>query len=141
MLLENFDTDYLTSVSAKLDDYSLKYRELDTKCYTQIEDYSLTSVQSVAIKGISKASITVGKFIEKIPVIGDAQVDETLIAGGEKLDELSVKKRRDKMSSLIVYQSNCVRPFIENIDTINELYNKPLQRLVDKDSLYFATTA
>lgn len=38
-------------------------------------------------------------------------------------------------------QSNAVRPFIENIDTVNELCNKPVKLLVDKDNLYIATTA
>ena len=45
------------------------------------------------------------------------------------------------MSSLIEHQSNSIRPFIENIDTVNELYNKPVQLLVDKDNLYIATIA
>lgn len=31
---------------------------------------------------------------------------------------------RKQMSSLIEHQSNSIRPFIENIDTVNELYNK-----------------
>lgn len=33
MLLENHDADFLSGISAKLDTYSLKYRELYTKCY------------------------------------------------------------------------------------------------------------
>ncbi len=36
---------------------------------------------------------------------------------------------------------DAVRPFIENIDTVNELCNKPVKLLVDKDNLYIATTA
>lgn len=50
-------------------------------------------------------------------------------------------KLRKQMSSLIKHQSNAVRPFIENIDTVNELCNKPVKLLVDKDNLYIATTA
>ena len=45
------------------------------------------------------------------------------------------------MSSLIEHQSNAIRPFIENIDTVNELYNKPVRLLVDKENLYIATIA
>ena len=50
-------------------------------------------------------------------------------------------KLRKQMSSLIKHQSNAVRPFIENIDTVNELCNKPVKLLVDKDNLYIVTTA
>ena len=36
-LLGNYNEDYLTGISKKLEDYSLKYRELYTKCYDEIE--------------------------------------------------------------------------------------------------------
>lgn len=139
MLLENFDADYLTGISAKLDNYSLNYRELYSKCYDEVEGYSSTSVQSSVLKGIAKASTSVGKFVEKIPVISKSQVDETLITAGGKLDEINADKLRKQMRALIAYQSNSIRPFIENIDTINELYNKPVQLLIDEENLYLAT--
>ena len=141
MLLGNFDKDYLTGISDKLEKYSLNYRELYTKCYDEIESYSSTSVQSSMLKGIAKASTSVGKLVEKIPVISKGQADEALIAAGDKLDELNAGKLRKQMSSLIERQSNSIRPFIENIDTVNELCNKPVQLLVDKENLYISTIA
>ncbi len=141
MLLGNFDANYLTGISDKLEKYSLNYRELYTKCYDEIESYSSTSVQSSMLKGIAKASTSVGKFVEKIPVISKGQADEALIAAGDKLDELNAGKLRKQMSSLIEHQSNSIRPFIENIDTVNELCNKPVQLLVDKENLYISTIA
>lgn len=141
MLLGNFDADYLSEISDKLETYSLKYRELYTKCYDEIESYSSTSFQSSMLKGIAKASSSVGKFVEKIPVISKGQADEALIAAGDKLDELNADKLKKQMSSLIEHQSNSIRPFIENIDTVNELCNKPVQLLVDKENLYISTIA
>ena len=141
MLLGNFDKDYLTGISDKLEKYSLNYRELYTKCYDEIEGYSLTSVQSSMLKGIAKASTSVGKLVEKIPVISKGQADEAFIAAGDKLDELNAGKLRKQMSSLIERQSNSIRPFIENIDTVNELCNKPVQLLVDKENIYISTIA
>lgn len=141
MLLGNFDADYLTGISDKLEKYSLKYRELYTKCYDEIESYSSTSVQSSMLKGIAKASTSVGKLVEKIPVISKGQADEALIAAGDKLDELNDGKLKKQMRSLIEHQSNSIRPFIENIDTVNELCNKPVQLLIDKDNLYISTIA
>lgn len=141
MLLGNFGKDYLTGISEKLEKYSLHYRELYTKCYNEIESYSSTSVQSSMLKGIAKASTSVGKIVEKIPVISKGQADEALIAAGDKLDELNAGKLRKQMSSLIERQSNSIRPFIENIDTVNELCNKPVELLVDKENLYISTIA
>lgn len=141
LLLENYDADYLKGISEKLDSYSLKYRELYTKCYDEIEGYSATSVQSSMLKGISKASTSVGKFVEKIPVISNTQADETLIAAGDKLGEINKEKLKKQMRNLIEHQSNFVRPFIENIDTVNELYNKPVQLMIDNENIYIATIA
>ena len=141
MLLGSFDKDYLTGISDKLEKYSLNYRELYTKCYDEIESYSSTSVQSSMLKGIAKASTSVGKFVEKIPVISNGQADEALIAAGDKLGELNAGKLRKQMSSLIERQSNFIRPFIENIDKVNELCNKPVQLLVDKENIYISTIA
>lgn len=45
------------------------------------------------------------------------------------------------MRNLIKHQSNFVRPFIENIDTVNELYNKPVQLMIDNENLYIAMIA
>lgn len=141
MLLGNFDKDYLTGISDKLEKYSLNYRELYTKCYDEIEGYSSTSVQSSMLKGFAKASTSVGKIVEKIPVISKGQADEALIAAGDKLGELNAGKLRKQMSSLIERQSNFIRPFIENIDKVNELCNKPVQLLVDKENIYISTIA
>ncbi len=141
ILLENYDEGYLTDISDKLENYSLKYRELYTKCYGEIEGYSSSSVQSSVLKGFAKTSTAVGKLVEKIPVINNTQVDETLIATGDKLGEYENEKVRKQMSNLIERQSNFVRPFIENIDNVNKLYNKPVQVVVDKENLYIATIA
>lgn len=141
VLLENYDPNYLASISAKLEDYSLKYKELYTKCYDEIEGYSLTSVQSSVLKGIAKASTSVGRLVEKMPVISKGQADEALIAVGGKIEKINVEKIRKQMNSLIEHQSDSIRPFIQNIDTINELSNKPVRLLVDKEHIYLATVS
>ena len=139
MLLENYEKEYLSSISAKLDKYSLQYKELYTQCYEEISGYSSSSLQSSVLKGLSKAAIAVGKVVEKMPVVGDTQADETLVSAGDKLNDINAERVRRQMQKLIERQSNFVRPFIDNINMINDLYNKPLQMLVDKDNLYIAS--
>lgn len=138
MLLENYEKEYLSSISAKLDKYSLQYKELYTQCYEEISGYSSSSLQSSVLKGLSKAVIAVGKVVEKMSVVGDTQADETLVSAGDKLNDISAERVRRQMQKLIERQSNFVRPFID-INMINDLYNKPLQMLVDKDNLYIAS--
>ncbi|WP_412117693.1 hypothetical protein [Merdimonas faecis] len=141
ILLENFDENYLYGISSKLDNYSLKYRVLYSQCYDEIESYALSSVQTTMLKGIAKASTSVGKFVEKIPVLSKGQADEALIAAGDKLDDFNSGKLRKQMQSLIDHQSNSIRPFIDNIDTVNQLSNRPVRLMVDNENIYIAISA
>ena len=60
---------------------------------------------------------------------------------GKDNEIMGTEKIRKQMRQLIERQSNFVRPFIDNIDTVNRLNNNPVQLLVDKDNLYIATIA
>lgn len=91
------------------------------------------------MKRLSKTTIAVGKIVEKIPVVAGTQTDATLIAAGDKLNNKVMEKVQKQMKHLIERQSNFVRPFIENIDTVNKLSNSPVQLLVDKNNLYVGT--
>ena len=54
MLVGNYDKEYLSGISEKLHDYSMKYRELYTQCYEEISGYSSASIQSSLLNVLSK---------------------------------------------------------------------------------------
>jgi hypothetical protein len=139
MLIENYSEDYLTEVKARLEEHAVKYKELYTRCYNEISEYSETSVQSSLLKGASKITLAAGKLVERMPVISATQVDETLIAAGDRLKLAGSEKTRKQMTLLIERQSNSVRPFIDNIETLNRLNNKPVRVLLDNENIYIAT--
>src|SRR5699024_1204911 len=56
-----------------------------------------------------------------------------------KIRDYNITKKEWVLDGATERQSNFVRPFIDNINMINDLYNKPLQMLVDKDNLYIAS--
>ena len=138
MLLENYDSAYLDSISNKIEDYSFKYRELYTKCYDQIEGYAKSSIQSQLLKGLAGVNKVVGESVAKVPVISKSQIDETLIETGDKLGKFGSKRIEQTMKQLIDKQSSCVHPFIENINTVNRLYNQPMELLFDEENIYFS---
>ncbi len=140
MLLENFDSSYLCGISEKIESHSLKYKELYTKCYNQIEDYSRSSLQSTFFKGLAGASKAVGKTVEKIPLIKKSQLDEKLVSTGEKLGKTGADRTEKTMKKFIESKSNCVQPFLENINLINHLYNDSVDLLIDNDNLYIGTS-
>lgn len=138
LLQENFDAAYLEAIATKIDELSFQYRELYTEVYSQVEKYSKTSLQSRLFSGLSIANKAAGEAIAKIPVISKSQIDETLIGAGEKLGAYSDRRVKGTMHQLVEQQSGCVRPFIENITMINQMYNQPLSIVFNNETLYIA---
>ncbi len=136
LLQENYDSAYLSSISSKIDKLAIEYRELYTTTYSVLEDRSKTSVQSRMIRGLSGASKFVGKTVASIPHIRDSQIDENLIEAGEKLSDFVGQREQDTLQQLVDRQSSCVRPFIDQIDTINAMYNQDMTVLFDDKTLY-----
>ena len=80
-----------------------------------------------------------GKAIAKIPVISKSQIDETLIENSERIGAYRERMVQSGMSRLLDRQSSCVRPFIDNINTIMRLYNEPVTLMFDNETLYFGS--
>ncbi len=139
LLQENFDQDYLSAITSKIETMSFEYRDLFTKVYSLIESKSKSSLESKLFGGLSVVNKLAGETIAKIPVVNKSQIDETLISAGEKLGKFKDKRTETTMKYLAAQQSSSVRPFIDNINAINELYNQPVTLVFDEDYLYLGT--
>lgn len=139
MLQENYDTLYLEAISKKIDNMAFQYRELYSLAYSQIEGLSKTSLQSKFLSGLSTVNRVTGETIAKIPGISRSQIDETLIDAGKKIGTYEDKRIQTTMSKLVERQSSCVHPFIENINTVNKLYNEPMTLIFNNETLYLGT--
>lgn len=138
MLLENFESGYLDSVAHKIGDYSFQYRELYTTCYDQIEGYSKSSIHTHLINGLAGINRVAGNALAKTPVVSKSQIDETLIETSNRLEKYGSRKTEQTLEQFVKHQSSCVRPFVENINAINRLYNHPVELLVDKENMYYS---
>lgn len=136
LLQENFDVAYLESVSRKVEDMAFQYREMYSIAYEHIEGYTKSSVQSKLVGGLSVMSKIAGETIAKIPVISKSQIDEALIEAGEKLGTYKEKRIITTMNKLVERQSSCIRPFIDNIDMINRMYNQPMTLIFNNENMY-----
>ena len=136
LLLENFDPKYLNSTITKIEDYSLKYRELYTQTYNILERSSQSSIQSGVLNGISTTSNIIGQAIAKVPVVNKTQIDENLIESSKKLKKHTSNRTAKTLNPFVNVQNTIVTPFIENIETINSLHNTSADYLFDKENLY-----
>lgn len=75
-------------------------------------------------------------FIAKVPVINKSQLDENLIEAGAELDRRGDKRATAVLEGLAQNRMSVVRPFVENIRVVNELYNKPVTYLFDDKNVY-----
>ena len=139
LLQENYEAAYLNAISKKIEDLSFQYRELYSIAYGQIERYTQSSLQSKFVGGLSAMNRLAGETIAKIPIIGKTQIDETLIEAGDKLGTYNEKKISTTMQKLVDRQSSCVRPFIENIETMSRIYNQPVTLVFNEENLYLTS--
>lgn len=141
LLLENFEEDYLDNVVMNIQNHSYHYKELYTSCYNAIKYDNKKSVESYVLKGLTKISKATGEAVAKIPKVSDSQIDETLIAASDKLSVYQVKRIEMTMEQMISMQSTSTLPFIDNINTMNRIYNKPLELIFDGEHIYMDCVA
>lgn len=136
MLNGNFQKEYLDYISEKLREYSQQYRFDYTEIYDRLESYAKSSVETMALKGIGKASKGIGSAIGKIPVVSRGPVDEALIAAGNTAKNLSRKHSNSTMRTFRNNRDAGIQLFLENIDKVNQICNKPVEILFDRDMVY-----
>lgn len=141
MLLENFDTNYLNSIANKIREYSADYTSLYEKCAKRIEKDSKSSLEGYALKGLSKLSSGAGKIVEKIPVISKSQLAENLQKASGALNHVDSNRTQNIMQILADSQTDYISAFVENIHTIDNLYNQSMQLMFDSENIYIAKAA
>ena len=141
MLLENFDTNYLNSIASKIQEYSGDYTALYEKCAEKIAKDSKASLEGYALKGLSKLSSGAGKIVEKIPVISKSQLDENLLKAGGILQDVDTSRTQNVVKILADSQIDYISSFVENIHTIDSLYNQSMQLMFDSENIYIAKVA
>lgn len=141
LLLGNFNENYLTRVSDKIKQYAVDYRVLFTELSAKLEKYSKDSLASKAMRGIGSASKFFGNVASNIPLFKNNQVDKGLVNNGENLKKIEVERNLSISKEISVRNKVDVGTFIENLNTINNLYNHPTQILFDDKNLYLEKTA
>lgn len=141
ILLENFKSEYLDSISKKIEAYSFKFSELCTECYDQIARYAESSLQSQLYKGTTILSKGIGENLAKDQDIKKI-VGLTVVFGSKKLEKRRSERTEQTMKQFkefIEKQNDYIRPFVENINKVNKLYNQPIELVFDKKNIYIGT--
>lgn len=136
LLVKNFHTEYLANIIQKIKGAAHEYQAFYTECYDAIDTYSKNTIETHVMGGLSFLSRSAGSLIRSIPFINETSIDEALIDFGNQMEKESTKTAKAAMKRFITNKQSDVQPFIENLQTIDRLYNKPLHLYCDEQHLY-----
>jgi hypothetical protein len=101
-----------------------------------MEEYSKSSIQSGMLGILATGSRKMGEAIARVPVISNSQLDENLIDAGSRLGRQGNRRADATLAGLAQTRANVTQPFVEHIQTVRDLYNKPVTYLIDGKNVY-----
>jgi hypothetical protein len=135
MLLENYNQNYLEQVISNLSDQAHQYRILYSECYDKIEKASKNSLDSQIAKGMAKVSKVLGKATSTTPLKNKKHIVDLFEKSNAAIEEYSSRKTQNKMDLFFKTAHIGIDPFVDNLNTLNCLHNKPLTLLVSKNEM------
>lgn len=136
MLSKNFKEDYLTLIENRLSEYSIKFRELYSECYSIIEKNLSDSIDKNILKGVSFASKKLGSAVAKTPLGKASPLDEALLKASDEVQDFNEDQSTGMLKKLQAAKDPNVAVFQQTISKLNQLHNTPMQLAADKDNLY-----
>lgn len=141
MLQRTFDKAVIAGVTEKMIALAKRYEALYADCHSQIAKYQRSSIEAQIVGGIGMATKGLGKAIAAVPVIRDGPVDEALINAGESIGKYNRDAVRKKLQVFETFEANRMNPFIENLQSVELLYNQENAMITDGVYLYILQSA
>ena len=135
LLLENFDDNYINVVLNNINNYQLKYIENNNKVKEKIVELSESSIPNKLMSGVSKASLDLGKLIEKTP-LNKTNINEKLIKQSEEINNKKNKNVNKKIKLLFDDNINEIEPFVNTLEAIKLINNKEYNIMFDEEKVY-----
>ena len=136
MLRMDFSSKNIERCKNKMTALAREYDTLFSDCYSQIEKYHQSSVDSKIIDGIGAVIKGMGKTVGSIPKISDAQFDEALIEAGQKLNKKNSINIDRKLETVEQFKDNHIEYFLDNLSSVDLMYNGENAMLTDGENLY-----
>lgn len=130
--------EYLDEVASSIESISLTYRDVYSKVYESLEQYSKNSGEQLLLSGVSSIEKLTGKLINKVPLIKDRTIGNKIIEQSEKTNEYKKSMHTNTLSQLLDKQKAQVAPYIDNIRLMSHVYNDNIQIGFDNNNLYIS---
>ena len=133
LLLGNYKNDYLLSKKEELDELDNEYSEVFNNALEYVKKNANKSLEGNVLSGLGSAGKAIGNLAEKVKI---KNVDNWLNEKGDNLKQ-SGQNIKDEFATKFddIKESNS-RPFINQIEKVDCIYNKTKEIYFDKENIY-----
>ena len=136
LLQKNFDQNTLNAEIAKMTSIADKYASLFSTCHAEIAAYQRSSINAQLRGSAGTLTKTLGRALGSVPMPHKDTLKKKLIQKGNAFGQQNKKQVLKVMERFKPLQNCQMLPFIDNLQTVNTLYNEPNSMMMDSENLY-----
>lgn len=133
LLLGNYKNDYLLSKEKELDELDNEYIEVFNSALEYVKKNANKSLEGNVLSGLGSAGKAIGNLAEKVKI---KNVDNWLNEKGDNLKQSGQNIKDDFATKFDDMKESNSRPFINQIEKVDCIYNKTKEIYFDKDNIY-----
>ena len=133
LLLGNYTNDYLLSKKEELDELDNEYSEVFNNALEYVKKNANKSLEGNVLSGLGSAGKAIGNLAEKVKI---KNVDSWLNEKGDNLKRSGQNIKDDFATKFDDMKESNSRPFINQIEKVDCIYNKTKEIYFDKENIY-----
>ena len=133
LLLGNYKNDYLLSKKEELDELDNEYSEVFNNALEYVKKNANKSLEGNVLSGLGSAGKAIGNLAEKLKI---KNVDNWLNEKGDNLKQSGQNIKDDFATKFDDIKESNSRPFINQIEKVDCIYNKTKEIYFDKENIY-----
>ena len=133
LLLGNYKNDYLLSKKKELDELDNEYSEVFNNALEYVKKNANKSLEGNVLSGLGSAGKAIGNLAEKVKI---KNVDNWLNEKGDNLKQSGQNIKDDFATKFDDMKESNSRPFINQIEKVDCIYNKTKEIYFDKENIY-----
>ena len=133
LLLGNYKNDYLLSKKEELDELDNEYSEVFSNALEYVKKNANKSLEGNVLSGLGSAGKAIGNLAEKVKI---KNVDNWLNEKGDNLKQSGQNIKDDFATKFDDMKESNSRPFINQIEKVDCIYNKTKEIYFDKENIY-----
>lgn len=133
LLLGNYKSDYLLSKKNELDELDNEYSKDFNIALEYVKKNANKSLEGNVLSGLGSAGKAIGNLAEKVKI---KNVDNWLNEKGDNLKQSGQNIKNDYANKFDDMKESNSKPFINQIEKVDCIYNKTKEIYFDKDNIY-----